>query len=956
MIFSSLFKTKVNWQHKDAAVRITAINNELSIDNNEQKNIIIDLINNDTSDLVRRAGLIKLASFEAYLAASRDNSLTATKQFAAKQVQDILTTGQPLSLNAGQKAELLLKHKESAFLSTSLLEAWLNQEQNSNILISLYDQVSVNKKSNQLLINTFIKKQNPELQSYLLEQVQEIKVLEKLLKKACSTEIIKAIDNKITTIQTALEKPQKIAKQIQLILAKLQALKDVSDYSEYKKRKTSLVNEWQSLECDKSIFTDEELVVFDDKYQSIMAHLEKLFVAKAEQYQQQIISDKLAHDKQQDKKSFTQQLNQISQALTTAVFSNDNVDDAGFKAQLKTLLAQIKSSVLSVNEQQVFTKQVEELNLRLDKTPEIAESVSQATHLISKVSQLALPKSLDELNERQQTYNDWLKAWQVIEVNTAGILPSSIVDSHKEIVHAWQTGLKALQAQQKDLFFQHKKKLQDIKRLLNHGKYKVCFGLFKGVKESFEHLSAQQQHQLQRDFDTVCQKMTELADWEHYIATPRKQELLKSIKALVETPLDNPNEQASKVKQYRSTWNSLGHADEDLDKQLNEEFNQLCEKAFAPCRMFYAEQDKLRDQHLKQRQQILSNVSEFVEKFEQDLNNQSVDYKDLDGKLNRLQHQWSNAGEVDRNQYKQLQQQFKQAIEPIKTAINAFHQENAKQKQALINKAEQLLANEDIYSAIEATKQLQQSWRSVGFAGNQQESRLWKQFRELNDQLFAKRDALKTELQAAQSSKQQEFESQLMVIEQALQTIDEQCDAKGLQGIKQQAQDFREAVIASKPVIKSVAIKVESLIKQIQQQLDLAEQEKAQQSWLNLFELLCEQAQQKLDVSEVSASPLFSQLSNFWQKRIQEQGKLAKQAQAETRLDKTLEIEILAQVDSPKEFADKRMKIQVQLMQNQMLSGNEIDLTKSLVQWLKLGLISENDLPLIKRLQPVYCK
>ena len=150
-----------------------------------------------------------------------------------------------------------------------------------------------------------------------------------------------------------------------------------------------------------------------------MAHLDKLFVAKAEQYQQQIISDKLAHDKQQDKKSFTQQLNQISQALTTAVFSSENLDEATFKAQLLDLAKQIQSSVLNSSEQQVFSKQVTELNQRLDKIPEIAESVSQATHLISKISQLALPKSLDELNTRQQTYNDWLKAWQVIETKTS---------------------------------------------------------------------------------------------------------------------------------------------------------------------------------------------------------------------------------------------------------------------------------------------------------------------------------------------------------------------------------------------------------------------------------------------------------------------------------------------------------------------------------------------------------
>jgi len=424
---------------------------------------------------------------------------------------------------------------------------------------------------------------------------------------------------------------------------------------------------------------------------------------------------------------------------------------------------------------------------------------------------------------------------------------------------------------------------------------------------------------------------------------------------LVDTPLDNPNEQATKVKQFRTTWDSLGHAEEDIDKALNEQFNVACEQAFAPCRLFYAEQDKLREQHLLQRQQILEKASVLVKSLESEFAEQSVNYKALEGKLNSLEQQWSGAGEVDRKQYKQLQQQFKLAVEPIKQAINDFHQANVEQKQALIKSAEQLLVIEDVFAAIESIKQLQNNWRAVGFAGNAQESRLWKQFRAVNDQLFAKRDALKSEQQAAQSNKQQVFENQILALEASLNDLDQPIDLKSLQEIKQQAQDCHREIVASKPVIKSVATRVENLIKQLEQLEVKSAQEKAQQNWLKLFSLLTEQAQQAQDFTELSSSTLFSQLTSFWQKRLQEQAKISAHVSGESRFDKTLEIEILAQVESPAELAEQRMKVQVQLMQDQMLSGNTIDLTKSLVQWLKLGTISENDLPLIKRLQQVYC-
>jgi hypothetical protein len=955
MIFSKFFKTKVNWQHKDATVRITAINDELSADNSQQYPILIDLINQDVSDLVRRAALIKVGTFDCYLESSQHNNQAKVKQFSAKQVHDILATDHNVVISIEQKKTLLAQQATTPLLSTAVLEAWLAHEKDCAIMIALYQQISARKTTMHLLTHSFGQKQHPDFQTYLLNQVDDSKVLEKLSKKACNDVLAQQIQDKLSAIQTAIEKPQKLSKKIQLTLAKLQALKDVADYAIYKQRKSVLINDWKMLESEFDIFTGEELAVFNDKYQSIMTQLETLFIAKAENYQQQIIADKLAHDKQQDKKEFTQQLNQISQGITTAVFSSDNFDEEQFKDLLRQLTTDIKASVLNKAEQDGFITQVTKLAKRLGEIPEIAELVSEATNLISKISQLTLPKSLDELNDRQETYNNWLKAWHVIEQKTAGILPESIVQAQKEIVSNWQGGLKSLQSQQKELFFQHKKKLVDIKRLLNNGKFKVCFGLFKGVKESIHQLSTQQQQQLQRDFDQVSEKMVELSDWEHYIATPRKQELLVAIQTLVETPLDNPNEQATKVKEYRNTWNSLGQADEDVDKQLNEQFNQLCEQAFAPCRLFYAEQDKIRLQHLDQRQKLLDKAEQLVTHLNESQEAQTLDFKKLDGQLNNLQQQWNNAGEVDRNQYKKLHLKFKSAIGPIKNAISEFHLSNSTEKEALITKAEALLASEDVLAAIESAKQLQQTWREIGFAGNHQENQLWQKFRQVNDELFSKRQQFKSDQQAALSTQQQVFVDQVVIIEESLNDLTTPDDKQALQLISQQAEMLLKEVIANRPVIKVVAGRLDKIIKNIEQLIQSNNQVKTSQSWLNLFELMSLQAQSNQELSEIQTSAIFNNLTSFWQKRFQEHVKLTKPVQGTYRSDKTLEIEILGKSDSPADLAAQRMKVQVQLMQEQMLSGSEIDLNKLLVDWLMLGALAESDLPLIERLKSIYC-
>ncbi len=954
MIFSNLFKTKVNWQHKDATTRITAINNELSLSNQEHLTILQGIVVNDDSDLVRRAALIKLNNFAAYLSASHDNSQDKVKQFAAEKVHQILSSDLDIELDDKEKQNLLAQQKQHPLLNSATLEAWFFHEKNSEIIIALYQELSLRKKSAQFLLQCFTQKQELRFKQYLINQIDDIKVLEKLIKKASEEQIRTDIEAKIDAIQAKLEEPIKVNKQAQLILAKLQALKDIADYGTYKQRKIKLLKEWQDVTAQFDLLNSDKVANYIGKQTAIMSHLDKLFVAKAENYQQQIIADKLAHDKQQDKKAFSQNLNQLNQSITTAVFSNENLNEALFHKQLSQLMDDIESSTLNKSEQQSFIAEVNQLTARLGKIPEIAECVSQATHLISKISHINLPSNLEEFNDKQLAYHNWLTSWKVVEQKTLGILPESIIESQKQIVSTWKHGLKPLQSQQKELFFQHKKKLQDIKRLLNIGKYKVCFGLFKGVTESISFLSAQQTLQLQRDFEQVEKRIAELSDWESYIATPRKHGLLKAIKGLVEKPLDNPNEQAVKVKEYRKTWNTLGHADESVDQALNEDFNKLCEQAFAPCRLFFAEQDKLREKHLKHRQSILVNAKQLVSTVKDSIASQTVDFKQCENQLNHIQQQWANGGEVDRVHYKNLQQEFREVIKPLKVAINDFHLNNVEQKNRLINQVEALLDNEDVYAAIESAKKLQQQWRSVGFAGKSQENILWQKFRTVNDQLFAKRSVLKSEEKSLLAAQQQNFETQLTALNDNLTAASSEQDKPTLLSLSSEVESLHQAVKQKAPSLRGVISKIERTKVLIEQKLSEIDKKFAQQSWSSLFTVLTEMITSQLTIEELKHNNTFNNLTNFWQKRLTEYSKVTHQAGIDERSSKTLVIEILSKSDSPASLAEQRMAVQVKLLQQQMLTGNDIDLSKELADWLLLGKLETADLPLLERLQKVF--
>lgn len=961
MIFSSLFKSKPNWQHKDSNVRIAAINDDLNNTNTEHHDILISLVNEDSKEIVRRAALIKLNNFDLYLQASKYNSNDKVQHFCQTQIMAMLAGTHQLVLTTEQKNAFI----DSDTATTSILEHWLNHESSTDIIIRLFEKISLKKQTNNLLLQTFLKKQYPAVQLHLVKQVDDLKLLEKLTKKACNDEVRALISEKLDGLIEAAEKPEKLKKQLQLILSKLLALKENLDYGNYLNKKAVIEKEWQGCKQEMVCLSDEDSLIFIEKHENISIQLTTIYAAKVEAFEQQKIAEKLMFDKQQAKAHFSKELNTVNQALTTAVFESESfdsenlcsnsLDEKAFTSLLKDLSKEISTSVLNNQEQQVFSKQISQLTEKLGKLPEIAQYVSQATALISRISQLALPENFEQLNERQEIYNQWLVDWKLIEKKTKGVLPNSIKDSQQQIVNLWQTGLKPLQIEQKSIFFQNKKKLNDIKRLLSGGKFKVCFGLFKGVKEDYVLLSLKQQSQLQRDYDAVNEKMTELSDWEHYIATPRKQELLVEIKSLVITPLDNPNEQAEKVKLFRKTWNSLGHADESVDKSLNEEFNNACEQAFAPCRLFYAEQDKLREQHLCNRNRIIVDAERLVLKLDTSETEKTIDFKLLDAELNKLQHKWQNAGEIDRSEYKKLQNKFNSTIEPIKLAISTFHQQNISAKKALIKQAEVLIESDDVYNAIEKVKALQEDWRNVGFAGNHQESKLWKKFRTINDEVFAKRQQEKSLHQEMISQKHAAFTQHLEALESSVTEIDMLTKAE-LFELKQQAYNLAKEITSLKPVIKPLIIKIEKLSRNIDFKISDLESRELKAQWSAVFALLPQFVNTNLTVESLIETENYEFLSTAWKKRLREQVALDKGADKQERLDKTLEIEIIAQTPSPAEYSEQRMTVQVKLMQTQMVSSTKIDLTESLVQWLALGTLSDDDLSLLLRLESIFCK
>ncbi|GLX82256.1 DUF349 domain-containing protein [Thalassotalea eurytherma] len=928
MIFSKFFKAK--WQSKDEATRLSAVKQELDQTNSDDIKILKDIAFNDSSDAVRITALKKLNSATLYwqlVYSDRD----AIKQLALQNIEKNFLTQQP-ELSSQQKLAFLGLTKK-----TSLVESWYQLEQDSAVQTALFDRL--NKPS--FLYTAFINANSAELQLQIIEPVADVSLLEKCAKKSTYDNVLSVINDKISAIKLAKEKPEQVKKDAQLTLSMLLALKEQADYAKVLSKREQLDSQWQRIVSDFSCLSENDQQTFSDKHQVIVEQLDKAFAVKAEAHQQALIAKQLEEQKLEQQGAIEGHIKIIDQSIANAIFESNVLDEEAINKQCNELQKLIDDAILDEKLKQTYARQLSAERKKLDQIPVIAQSVSDATHLVARIAQLAVPTSMNEFNDRAEIYRQWSADWRAMEKRSAGVLPESLKQAHQEIKEQWRSALAPFEKEQTQLLNQVFKKLSDVKRLIRIGKYNASFGVYKHAKGLYEQLTEQQKAKVSRDYEQVSEKIADLSDWEHYVATPRKQELLEEVKAIARNPHNDLSHQANLVKSYRKTWNSLGHAEETQEQALNDAFNEACEQAFAPCRTFFEEQEKQRDNHYAQRVEVINQLKELSASI-----NDEMDMAALDKQYAQLKKRWQTAGDVDRKRYQVLLDDYRGACKPINDAINHFQHKQASAKNELINHAKELLALEDAFAAANQVKTLQKSWKDIGFAGKNQENKLWQAFRKVNDEIFAKRDAVK--------QTQQDQNKQLMGdAQQRIEALVEQANASEqeseLKTIALQLTEVKQSLPARSPQTKTLSKSIADHVKKINDKAANLRKGKQQRQWTSLFAIIAQYIEQGIEVTDIEG---FDSLPGKWQRKLQES------THSQTIADRneaTLTIEILAGVESPSEFQARRLEVQVSLMQSQMTSGGQVNLTAQFFDWLTLGQLGKGDLPYLNRLQAIYC-
>jgi hypothetical protein len=230
-----------------------------------------------------------------------------------------------------------------------------------------------------------------------------------------------------------------------------------------------------------------------------------------------------------------------------------------------------------------------------------------------------------------------------------------------------------------------------------------------------------------------------------FAANPKREALIKEISTLVESNHENPKSQANAIHDIQKKWQQLDTSSRPASKDQWLKFNELTNKAWEPCKEFFDELNKVKEQNAQKRYQIINEINSYAE------NNSTKwpDAKTLIFYLRDKFNEWQEHAPVLDKDLKKLRNDFFNAKKPINDQIKKQEKAVIKIKEDLIAKVD-LINDDDNDVCIKKFNDLKNEWKKSGSAGRKIDNKLWDKFNKSADRFFtAKKEVIDEEINMA---------------------------------------------------------------------------------------------------------------------------------------------------------------------------------------------------------------
>ena len=796
----------------------------------------------------------------------------------------------------------------------------------------------------------------------LIHQFDDETLLLGIAKTAATTSIRQAAADKITS-QDALIELQKVAKNkdknvYKIVKAKLDVFKaERAEQEKHNEAARAICHQAQLLtkrDLDEIFFARKSQIeaAWQPFAGTVPADIEDEFSAAMALSQQKIDAQQQAIAEQKAKLVAEQEAKSDIHATINMVRQHIAQLFAGaiIPVDAHTALTEAQQKHLSAIEKAHAN------GLNTEKESQLFKDLTQHAQDLAKKIEAngTLQHLLDELKQAQDAGSEQVKkTLQNILTHTKALADKELpeVVSHaKTALKEWSTAAKQKAS---DLRSATDESFELIRRgnfAINNGQVRRAKAIFSDLEKRLAKLESIPSS-LQNKYEEFKNSLAALGDWHQFAVTPKKEALIEQMQQMLDATL-HPKDLADKIKSLQEQWRELSRGGQNDDSTLWEKFQELSQKAYEPCKIYFEEQNKILDDNLQNRQQLVEQLQTYLNDYDWD----NAKWGDVEKTLRIAREAWQSYWPVPRKPNKPLQEQFDKIADGVYQNLNAEYERNRIKKQAIVDRAEKALSLENSSEAIDLAKNLQAQWQSIGRSKAKADQDLWRQFRQHCDAIFDRRKQESAAEQDEREAAKTKAESILTKLEHIL-ALGGEAFTQARAETEELIQEFKQLSELPRAHYKTIN---QAFTRTLERLHEKAEREKDQAKWvvwgqvLHTHHLVCELERARL--SGQDGKPLAERIETAldtakkWPSDSVAafEQRLANTAPAPTS-DSTLALKLLCvrseianNTDTPEGDKALRMQYQVEQLQQGIGAQNpnsQLTFESVIAQWLQVPAI-----------------
>ena len=492
-----------------------------------------------------------------------------------------------------------------------------------------------------------------------VEKIADIDILENVLKTVRNRDkgLTRILRDKLDLLIAQRDRPLKVRAEAEEICARFEKLGQVPEKLDAEKREVeTLTANWQAL-------AEEAEAEFHSRFHAAQQAFQSAFTAYQQARAAQLAREQQLAPLRAAKQAVCEQLDDLLQAIQTqpeieaeldsrlqalreAWAATAVIDDAAEEQSWQKRFALNAQALVNRQQALLATQRASE---------ELGKLCQQAERLL-KGKELVKSQRVQELQARWETR---------LAANQAKLTENSELPSKfTQLIKALEQRLQRQIAEREQALIRFKRVLDELEAALEKGEFHTATQLEQEAQSLFPLLAeipAARHKTLDSRLQVCVAKVRDLRSWQRWGENHERESLCDEVEALIERPDDNPEETARLIHEAQIAWKKLNPV---CPQELWERFNTACNRAYLPCKVYFEEQARAREENLQKKVVLCEQLESYVAQIDW----QQANWKMIQQQLRNFDQKWHAIGHTNRKSRKQITDRFEAALKSFKAA------------------------------------------------------------------------------------------------------------------------------------------------------------------------------------------------------------------------------------------------------------------------------------------------